>query len=295
MHRFKNINIEGINQNCIVRIDDSVAFADIIEELSTLLSQNKNFFNGSSLVIDLRKRQLTEKDCKELIYMFHELFRVKVNAVVCSDPLTIKTLHQLGITTTDNDFTNKFQGFTNKFQGLKPKKKERPVTEIPGFYNITSKLKLTPQSNTSKSKPTLESSTSKSKPTPQSSTSKSKLSTHTDSIKSVLLNAKLVYATLRSGQVMESKGSLVIVGDVNPGAEVRAEGDIVVIGSLRGMAHAGLQDNNKAKIIALHLCPTLIKIGTCIAGAPSHMETKKTYKPEVAFIENNQIIIEELI
>lgn len=245
MHSFKNINIEGVNQNCIVRIEPIAAFVEILDELSSLFSENKDFFDGSSLVIDLKERRLTEKDCRELIRLFHEHFKVRVNAVICHNPLTKNALQQIGITITDNDFSN-------KTELSEPSKKDRAVF--------------------------------------------SKFSSHGKTLKSVLLNSQLVYTTLRSGQEMESsKGSLIIVGDVNPGAEVRAKDDIIILGSLRGMAHAGVPDNNKAKIIALHLCPTLLKIGSCIAGAPPDMGTKKTYKPEVAFIENKQIIIEDLI
>ncbi|HLC16520.1 MAG TPA: septum site-determining protein MinC [Thermodesulfovibrionia bacterium] len=116
-----------------------------------------------------------------------------------------------------------------------------------------------------------------------------------DHIKSSMLNAKLLYGTVRAGQVVDSKGSLVIVGDVNPGGELSAKGDIIVLGSLRGMAHAGMPDNDDAKIIALHLSPTLIKIGTYVASAPHHGEHKKVLNPEIALVEDNQIVTEELM
>jgi|GEM_PF-782939 len=116
-----------------------------------------------------------------------------------------------------------------------------------------------------------------------------------DHIKSSMLNAKLLYGTVRAGQVVESKGSLVIVGDVNPGGELSAKGDIIVLGSLRGMAHAGVPDSSDAKIIALHLSPTLLRIGTYVASAPHHAEHKKVLNPEIALIEDNQIVTEELM
>lgn len=114
-------------------------------------------------------------------------------------------------------------------------------------------------------------------------------------IKASMLNAKLIYVTVRAGQVVESKGSLVIIGDVNPGGEILAKDDIVVLGSLRGMAHAGFPDKNDAKIIALHLSPTLLKIGTYVASAPQDAEYKKVLNPEMAIVEDNQIVTEELM
>ena len=61
------------------------------------------------------------------------------------------------------------------------------------------------------------------------------------------------------------------------------------------MAHAGMPDNDDAKIIALHLSPTLIKIGTYVASAPHHGEHKKVLNPEIALVEDNQIVTEELM
>ena len=70
---------------------------------------------------------------------------------------------------------------------------------------------------------------------------------------------------LRSGQTVSHKGDLVIIGDVNPGAEIMAEGDITVWGSLRGIAHAGIGGNTTAEIRALNLQPLQIRIAHAIA------------------------------
>ena len=62
--------------------------------------------------------------------------------------------------------------------------------------------------------------------------------------------------SLRSGQRLESEGSLVILGDVNSGAEVMASDNIVILGALRGLAHAGAKGNKQA-IIAAGLVDTV--------------------------------------
>jgi septum site-determining protein MinC len=74
--------------------------------------------------------------------------------------------------------------------------------------------------------------------------------------------------TLRSGQAMSHKGHLVIIGDVNAGAEVKAEGDITVWGTLRGVAHAGVGGNTLAEIRALKLQPIQLRIADAIARSP---------------------------
>jgi len=101
----------------------------------------------------------------------------------------------------------------------------------------------------------------------------------------------LVRRTLRSGQSLRHPGHVVILGDVNAGAEVIAGGDILVWGVLRGMAHAGALGDTSAGIYALHLAPTQLRIGGLVA---SQWEKRSTPpKPEVARVKNGQIVIEE--
>jgi len=96
-------------------------------------------------------------------------------------------------------------------------------------------------------------------------------------------------ATLRGGQTLHHTGNIVVIGDVNPGAELIATGDIVVFGRLAGIAHAGAQGDDNARIYALDLVPTQLRIATCIAaeeGAKSRASV-----PEAAVARNGQILI----
>jgi septum site-determining protein MinC len=94
--------------------------------------------------------------------------------------------------------------------------------------------------------------------------------------------------TLRGGQTLQQLGSIVVVGDVNPGAEIVATGDILVFGALRGTAHAGAQGDATARVYAIELAPTQLRIATCIAAGES---TRRTREPEVAFIRSERIAI----
>jgi septum site-determining protein MinC len=101
--------------------------------------------------------------------------------------------------------------------------------------------------------------------------------------------------TLRSGQTVSHKGHLVIVGDVNPGAELMAEGDITVWGALRGIAHAGIGGNVSAEIRALKLQPIQIRIAHAIARSPDKPQVKfasqKGAGPETARLVDGKIRI----
>jgi septum site-determining protein MinC len=94
--------------------------------------------------------------------------------------------------------------------------------------------------------------------------------------------------TLRGGQSLQQLGNIVVIGDVNPGAELVASGDILVFGSLRGTAHAGAQGDRKARVFALQLCATQLRISTFIAAD----DGKRTpSEPEVAFVKGEGIAI----
>ncbi len=104
-------------------------------------------------------------------------------------------------------------------------------------------------------------------------------------------NAKVVFATLRSGQRLETPFSLVVVGDVNPGADLIAGGDIIVMGSLRGTAHASAYDDDSFDhvIIALRMQPMQLRIGSVI----SRGSDEQVKGAEIARIENRRIIVEQ--
>lgn len=77
--------------------------------------------------------------------------------------------------------------------------------------------------------------------------------------------ATLISRTIRSGQQISLKNSLFIMGDVNPGAELRSEGSIYIMGNCRGIVHAGCSGNILAEVFAFRLLPTVLRIGTISA------------------------------
>ncbi len=96
--------------------------------------------------------------------------------------------------------------------------------------------------------------------------------------------------TLRSGEHFESEGSILLLGDVNPGAKISAGGDIMIWGRLMGTAHAGKDGREKVKIVALELRPLQLRIASKIARGPE--EKPKPGLAEEAKIRDGRIIIE---
>jgi len=96
-------------------------------------------------------------------------------------------------------------------------------------------------------------------------------------------------ATVRSGVEVRHPGTIVILGDINPGSTVIADGDILVWGRLRGVAHAGANGNTQCRIMALQLEPTQLRIANYVARAPETPPNQ--YYPEVAYVASGSIRI----
>ncbi|UYN89335.1 MAG: septum site-determining protein MinC [Anaerolineales bacterium] len=99
----------------------------------------------------------------------------------------------------------------------------------------------------------------------------------------------MVRRTLRSGASLHAPGHITIIGDVNPGAEVVAGGNVVVWGRLRGLVHAGAHGNEDAFVCAMDLSPTQLRIAGHIAIPPAE---RGQISPEIARVQDGQVIAE---
>jgi len=103
-------------------------------------------------------------------------------------------------------------------------------------------------------------------------------------------NALFCQETVRSGRSIYHEGHVVVLGDVNPGAQIIAGGNVVVWGRLRGFVHAGAHGNREALICALELSPTQLRIADEIAIPPAGRPER--LQPETALIRDHQIVAE---
>jgi len=110
--------------------------------------------------------------------------------------------------------------------------------------------------------------------------------------------------SLRSGQVLRKTESIVIIGDVNPGAQVISGGDIMVWGRLRGNAHAGAEGNRRSVVAAIDFVPTQLRIANLTTIAPEQKQKKARSgglmfwkkeperRPEIARVIDGRIMVE---
>ena len=103
---------------------------------------------------------------------------------------------------------------------------------------------------------------------------------------------KFYRGTMRSGNQINYKGNVVVMGDVNPGAEIIATGNIVVTGMLKGTVHAGCKGNRNAIVSAKGIYPTQLRIADLITVSPED-KPDKIQNFETACIKDNNIYIVE--
>ena len=112
-----------------------------------------------------------------------------------------------------------------------------------------------------------------------------------DNFKEQLSNrAKVITGVIRSGQVYESDSSILLVGDVNPGGNIISVGDIYIIGTLKGTAHAGSNGNKDAIIVASMMEPAQLRIADHISNFNQEkIEFKAAY--DFARVKDNKIVL----
>lgn len=101
----------------------------------------------------------------------------------------------------------------------------------------------------------------------------------------------LLRQVVRSGQVVRHSGHIVVLGDVNPGAQVIAGGDVIIWGRLLGTVHAGAPESNSAVICALEMSPQLLRIGSVVARPDSNGRHGRNYA-ETASVRDGTIAID---
>lgn len=104
---------------------------------------------------------------------------------------------------------------------------------------------------------------------------------------------KQIRGIVRSGQVLEHKGDLLFLGDVNPGGAIVSTGSIYILGALRGMAHAGSEGDETAIIAASYLNPMQLRIAEVLSRAPDDGNVSEGYM-EFAYIKDGIMEIDKM-
>jgi septum site-determining protein MinC len=105
---------------------------------------------------------------------------------------------------------------------------------------------------------------------------------------------KMIKTIIRSGQTVHHEGDILILGDVNPGGTITSTNDIYILGSLRGMAHAGISGNEQSIIASSHMKPTQLRIAGIISRPPDEWGIEEAFM-EFAYLSDGQMKIDKIV
>jgi len=252
--------IDGV---LVVSLDPKARFEALRQCTRDLFNQTPERFRGYDARLDLATRPIDLFDLRRLVHLLRDEFGVTVTALYCTQTnLTRFAEREL-----------KLKVYTERQENAPKKPAARPA---PAKVVISA-----PQAQTRKlTAPEPE-------PAPAGRPSEPDLQDGG-------VRLQTIERSLRSGQKVHFDGDVVIFGDINPGAEVIASGNIMIFGALKGMAHAGARGDDGGLIISFDFRPTQLRIGRKIALPPDHIRRGggRVWSPEVAWVQGGQIIIE---
>jgi septum site-determining protein MinC len=239
------VSFKGTRQGILMSIAENETFSRAIDALKKKLEANESFFSGSPVSLDLGWREVDQEDIDELLTFFRE-----------------KGINLLGIISTSLN--------------------TRRLCEDRGLKVIIGRLGLADHHGRQK----LQRSIPRSTPASMDNGTMIEKLEEGRNISEIKAAGEtfMIKKTIRSGQMIDFPGNLIIMGDVNPGAEVKAGGDLVILGSLRGVAYAGASSKvEDPTIFALKFQPTQVRIGDLL-----------TNKFDKKFIRSKQPVIVKL-
>lgn len=249
------------------RRDELVVYFDELEwplalaHLDAYLQQSPDFFQGGHLSLDIGERLLALHQAEEVRYLL-QCHAIQLGALYSSNLQSCQLAREIGLAAIHTTIPKKDGDGGN-----------------PGIQGISDDSKLLPSGGISR-----------------------------QSAEGVMGGDLLVemgppmfhQGGLRSGQVLRSVGPIVVIGDVNPGAQIISASHILVWGRLRGIAHAGVDGDEQATVGALDFEPTQLRIGFHVAVSPANQlgavrrwfGRSQERGPEMARVAGDQIVVE---
>ena len=254
-----NIAIKGTRNGLLLTLEPDASFSDLLQALAERLAEAPAFFQGASLSIDTSRRNLLVSERLQLEDLLARYF------------MSIAPLEQIPPSRKEA------RTITLPLEEESPVSPTSPIA-FPPFLE-------TPVIDFAQRRDVRELSYQE-----QSNMSSGESETRNTRDPRASEDTLFVRRTIRSGQAIRHHSNVVVLGDVNHGAEIIAGGDIIVWGVLRGMVHAGYPDNLNALVCSLLLSPVQLRIAHLLSRPPEGFEAQAL--PEVASIKEGRIIVE---
>ncbi len=266
-----NIAIKGTRNGLLLTLEPGIPFSDLLAALFARLEESPTFFRGASLTVDTTLRMLrkSERTQIEELLAHYQMSMTSVETV--ADARGAGRTITLPLPSSDLDPVLGGNLMKGK-EFVQPPQPSFPARPVPSTQTLHPARTLQFNQTSQINQPL--------QPVPQSPNPALKESDDT----------LFLRRTVRSGQAIHHHSNVVVMGDINPGAEIVAGGDIMVWGVLRGMVHAGYPENEHAVVSALQLAPVQLRIAHLLSRPPEGFEAQPS--PEVASIQRGQIVVE---
>jgi len=244
------IAIKGTRNGLLLTLEPETPFGELLSALAERLSEAPSFFRGASLAVDTSRRALHGSERTQLETL---LARYQVS-VTSLESAQVRSQSQTQVTFQTVPLSQAQSAPLMEEAETNPEPTSLITVALPDSTPLVAVAEQ-PQRDGRESSDTL-----------------------------------FLRRTVRSGQAIHHPSNVVVLGDVNPGAEIVAGGDILVWGVLRGVVHAGYPENEQALVCALQLAPVQLRIAHLLSRPPEGFEVQP--RPEVATIRHGQIVVE---
>lgn len=251
------VQVLGRGTNVAFTIDDTAPFDQVALGLQEYLEKNLGLWSGGTIGVDTGRRVLSREQLTRIKAIIETRSGLKVARFWCSSEGLEQVNHAGG------DSSRRVGTGPPTLSPISPGL-QRPGTGRPEAVGVSAPEQAKPGRGKWASSP-----------------------------KGLPAEAVFVKTTFRSGESIRYPGDVVVLADVNPGAEIMADGDIVVFGRLRGLAHAGAGGDARAAVIALHLEAPRIQIGPYTSLAPAEGQRSKFIGsgPQIAYVRRRAVYV----
>ncbi len=261
------VTIKGLREGLLINFGEGLWLSQL-RELESKLQSNPRFFRGGRVTLNVHRLTLSPDDIRRAQTLLNQ-HGVTLQAVLAQDIHTVTNVIELGLPTR----LSEAEAPRDSSAPGRPAKDAQALPDSTPRMPRQSQIRSTSHNSSVGADAGIAQDASRAIGQVEGS------------------DGLLVRRRVRSGQVLRHPGHIVVLGDVNPGSQLIAGGDIVVWGKLHGSVHAGALGDTGATICALEFAPSLIRIADATrASRPGEKRTKPA-RPEMALIEDHEIMI----
>lgn len=269
------VTIKGLREGLLINFGEELWLSQL-RELESKLQSNPRFFRGGQVTLNVHQLSLSSDDIRRVQALLHR-HGVTLQAVLAQDIHTVTNVIELGLPTQ----LSEAEPPRDRPAPGRPVKDIRVSLDGAARFPRQSQAKSTSERGVGNTivgnRVGLDAGIAQ------------------DAVRAIGQvegsDGLLVRRRMRSGQVLRHPGHIVVLGDVNPGAQLIAGGDIVVWGKLHGSVHAGALGDAGSTICALEFAPSLIRIADATRASRPGEKRSKPARPEMALIEDHEIMI----